>query len=258
MDPYKVLDLVVKRYLCILNENLIGVYLHGSLAMGCYTERSDIDFLVVVNNPIDFETKRSLIDELLIRQELPEKGIEMSVILMKYAQDFQYPTPFELHYSDTHKEKYQNDKSYICGDYVDNDLAAHMTITKHRGICLYGKQIPEVFTDIPERYYIDSILSDIANSKEEITHNPVYYSLNLCRVLLYLKCHIISSKLEGGIWGIANLPQTYNQLLKTSVGEYQTELCFEQWNNEELIDFADYMLREIYGLVGSGAGGYFL
>ncbi|WIV13969.1 nucleotidyltransferase domain-containing protein [Proteiniborus sp. MB09-C3] len=29
------------------------MYLHGSLAMGCYTNDSDIDFLVVVKEPID-------------------------------------------------------------------------------------------------------------------------------------------------------------------------------------------------------------
>ena len=33
----------------ILQDNLIGIYLHGSLAMGCFNEKkSDIDLLVVV------------------------------------------------------------------------------------------------------------------------------------------------------------------------------------------------------------------
>lgn len=100
MDPYQVLDLVIGRYDGILGENLVGIYLHGSLAMGCFSDQSDIDFLVVVNDPLDFRTKRSLADELLELRGLPGKGIEMSVILMKYAREFQYPTPFELHYSE--------------------------------------------------------------------------------------------------------------------------------------------------------------
>jgi len=81
MDPYQLLNAIVKRYTDILRDNLIGIYLHGSLAMGCFTERSDIDFLVVVKDPLDNPTKRALADELLQFQGLPEKGIEMSVIL---------------------------------------------------------------------------------------------------------------------------------------------------------------------------------
>ncbi|MDO4667672.1 MAG: nucleotidyltransferase domain-containing protein [Streptococcus sp.] len=37
----------------ILGENLVGIYLHGSVAMGCFNDKkSDIDLLVVVNNDI--------------------------------------------------------------------------------------------------------------------------------------------------------------------------------------------------------------
>src|SRR5687767_11788157 len=44
-----------------LAENLSGVYLHGSLATGCFNPlRSDIDILVVTRAKIPVETKRSL------------------------------------------------------------------------------------------------------------------------------------------------------------------------------------------------------
>ena len=34
----------------ILGENLVGIYLHGSLAMGCFNpQKSDIDLIIVVN-----------------------------------------------------------------------------------------------------------------------------------------------------------------------------------------------------------------
>lgn len=242
MNPYKILDLIVKRYLNILDKNLVGIYLHGSLAMGCFTEQSDIDFLVVVEQPLAFEIKRALINELLKLQDLPKKGIEMSVILKKYAQHFEYPTPFELHYSDAHKDKYLNDRNYVCGDYVDYDLAAHMFIIKHRGLCLYGKEISNVFADFPEKYYIDSILRDVQHAEEEIIQNPVYCTLNLCRVLYYLRCRKISSKLEGGLWGIENLPAKYAKLLRLATSTYQNKPVKEYWNHDDLIDFAQYML----------------
>ncbi len=246
MNPYEILDRVVKRYKEIMDESLVGIYLHGSLAMGCYTEKSDIDFLVLVSKPIDFKTKRALIEELLLFQELPEKGIEMSVVLEQYAREFQYPTPFELHYSDMFKNKYKNDKNFICENGVDKDLASHMTLIEHRGVCLYGRQIQEVFKGIPEKYYIDSIIYDIENAKNDIITNPVYITLNLCRALYYLKHNVISSKLEGGNWGIENLPGRYIVTLRSSISIYTNQLHNVEWDNETLIDLADYMLNEIF------------
>lgn len=97
---------------------------------------------------------------MLILQDLPKKGIEMSVVLGRYAREFQYPTPFEVHYSELYKGKYLKNNNFICGNGVDKDLAAHMTMVYHRGICLYGKEIKDAFVKIPKKYYVDSILFD--------------------------------------------------------------------------------------------------
>ncbi len=43
----------------VFGEDLTGVYLHGSLAMGCFQpEKSDIDFLVVLPKPAKREQKK--------------------------------------------------------------------------------------------------------------------------------------------------------------------------------------------------------
>jgi predicted nucleotidyltransferase len=245
MDPYKILDNILNQYKRILKDNLLGFYVHGSLAMGCYTDNSDIDFLVVVEEPLSFTGQRELIQVLLQLEEVPPKGVEMSIILKKYAKHFIHPTPFELHYSPAHKEKYLNDESYICGGFEDPDLAAHMTITKHRGICLYGLAISELFGDIPEECYLASILSDIENAEEDILRDPVYSILNLCRVLYYLKEKAICSKLEGGTWGRETLPQLYTKLIEEALLVYKNGLPKMNASKEELVAFAEYMLKEV-------------
>ena len=70
---------------------------------------------------------------------------------------------------------------------TDNDLAAHFFITKRRGMVLYGKKIDDVFGDVPHEAYLDSIRRDIMNSHVEVMENPVYFILNLCRVLAYVQ-----------------------------------------------------------------------
>lgn len=245
MEPMKILDTIVKRYEKILGDNLVGIYLHGSLAMGCYTNKSDIDFLVVVKDAIDIYIKKALIDSIIHLDCLPQKGIEMSVILEKYAKEFIYPTPFELHYSDYHRERYLSDDNYFCGGFADKDIAAHLTIIIHRGIRLYGKEINEVFSNVPKKDYIDSIMYDIGNAKVEIIEKPVYITLNLCRVLYYLKENAICSKLEGANWAKRALPQQYAKIVDDALRVYRDELNEMRYCKDILIEYAEYMLDEI-------------
>ena len=93
----------------ILGENLVGVYLHGSAAMGCFNEKkSDIDLLVVVGDRLSDETKKRYMDMVVkLNGDAPEKGIEMSIVRKDVCRPFVYPTPFELHFSIAHLEWYQ-------------------------------------------------------------------------------------------------------------------------------------------------------
>lgn len=157
------LNEVKDGYLSILQDNLVSIYIHGSLAMNCFNPKSsDIDFLVVISEKLDVPTKKKIIKLLLnLSESAPAKGLEMSIILQRDLDDFKHPTPFELHYSNFHKEEYKKNPNYICGNDEDPDLAAHITGTINRGFCLHGEPIGKVFKSIPESYYIDSLIYDL-------------------------------------------------------------------------------------------------
>lgn len=141
-------------------------------------------------------------------QRAPEKGIELSIIKKGFCKPFIYPTPFELHFSKLHLSRYlDNPLKYVNEMYgVDRDLASHITVLKHRPRCLFGKTINDVFDDVAEEYFFDSIWNDIKDSKDKVLNHPVYIILNLCRVLAFKRDKVILSKAEGGHWGILNLP----------------------------------------------------
>ena len=124
------LDKIVDLFKNELKDNLIGIYLHGSLAMGCFNPiKSDIDFIVVVREKLATELCKSISKRVLsLHDEMPnERGIEFSIILGAYLESFVYPTPFELHYSDFHRENYRADESYLCGGTTINiKSTAHM------------------------------------------------------------------------------------------------------------------------------------
>src|SRR5690242_19376551 len=94
----------IERLLAItqdaLQDNLTGVYLHGSLAMGCFNpERSDLDLLVITSEPMSVETKRALVEALLRLSGNPTP-IEISFLSAADLMPWRYPTPFDLHYSE--------------------------------------------------------------------------------------------------------------------------------------------------------------
>lgn len=249
MDYKKLLNNIAEKYQKILKENLVGIYVHGSIAFNCFNPaKSDIDFLVVVGKILSLEEKKDLIKVLLdLSDKAPEKGFEISVVLYDVCKNFIYPTPFELHFSNAYDFVCREDLTKYCENMngTDKDLAAHFTVIKNVGYVLCGESIENIFGDIPKEYYFDSIKCDIENAKDEIIENPVYIILNLCRVLAYKKQGLVLSKAQGGIWGAEHIPQQYILLIKQALECYQSNKT-EIFEEESLIIFSKYMLQEIF------------
>ena len=230
VDEQALLQRLCSTYQAILGDKLTGFYVHGSIAFGCFTwATGDIDFLCVVDAPLMQAEKEALIRVLLdLSPDAPPKGFEMSVVLRDVCAPFQYPTPFELHFSNAHKARAEADLSAYCRDMhgTDPDLAAHITVLHHVGLALYGPPIAEVFGAVPRASYLDSILGDVGGAEVDIRQNPVYVALNLCRVLAFLADGAVLSKQQGGLWGLARLPEAYQPLLRAALASYETGAPF--------------------------------
>ncbi len=232
-----------------LGENLVGHYLHGSLVMGCFhPDTSDIDLLVVVKEDVPFKTKQELTEQfLMIDNELPAKGVELSIVLKDVLDPFQYPTPYLYHFSNMHKENYLSDPTFMLEHDVDPDLAAHITVINKRGVVLSGLEINSVFSEVPEEHYLDSIWYDIEDMESSITENPIYATLNLCRVLYYLEEQQVSSKKEGGEWALTKLPPSLHMPIKNALSLYENGQQWTPTSEEEqmLQQFAQILLNKI-------------
>lgn len=248
MTVNEILDKIKTIFTDILQEKLTGVYLHGSLAMNCFTwETGDIDFLAVVNSALAHPEKTAIISSLLeLNKQAPPKGIEMSIVTEETCHNFTYPTPFLLHFSNAHRSACENDLENFCRTMngTDKDLAAHFTVTRTAGKPLCGKPISEVFSEVPKEHYLDSIRSDIENAEAEIAENPVYTTLNLCRTLAYLKENLILSKKQGGEWALENLPSEYRPVIISALHEYSAQET-PIYDNAQLRTFARFMLSRI-------------
>ena len=232
----------------ILQDNLVGIYLHGSAVMGCFNpEKSDIDLIIVVDRPPDDGVKRAYMDMVLrYNGQAPAKGIEMSIVRREVCSPFVYPTPFELHFSTGHLAWYREDPDgYIRRmNGEDKDLAAHFMIIRRRGRCVCGVPVKEVFAEVPAADYLDAILYDIAEAPEDIAGHTMYMTLNLARVLAYREEGLVLSKKEGGEWALSRLPAEYRPLVTDALREYceSAEITYDRALAEH---YAVYMTGRI-------------
>lgn len=243
-------NLFVQKCCEVFGKNLVGIYLHGSAAMGCFNvEKSDIDLIIVVNEAVSDGIKRRFMDAVVELNALaPKKGLELSVVKKDVCKPFVYPTPFELHFSNTHLEWYKRSPDdYIARMRgVDKDLAAHFTIITRRGRTPFGENIGDTFGNVKKEYYFDSLWEDIKNAEEEISACPTYMALNLCRVLAYKKDGLVLSKREGGEWGLENLPARHCHLIQQALKDYESREPIEI-DLTAAREFAGYMVEAIRG-----------
>jgi streptomycin 3"-adenylyltransferase len=111
-----------------------------------------------------------------------------------------------------------------------------------------------VFSEIPAKYHLKSMIEDIQHTRKYIHEKQehigydvtVYWILGSCRILAFIREEKVLSKLEGGGWGISNLPKEYHGLIRQACTIYQRkERHGHKWKHEELEAFADYMTNAI-------------
>lgn len=227
----------------LLGDNLVGIYLHGSLAAGCFQwERSDIDFLIVVRRPLTVEKKIAVVEAIYaLREEGPPKGFEMSAVLEDDCRAMPYPLPFDLHYSPMWQTAYEQDARGYCermhGE--DPDLTTHILTIHAFGTVVHGPSVARVFGTVKREDVLLAIREDLSEVGDRIHENPVYYVLTLCRALAFYREQLVLSKKTGGEWALKKLPHAYQGVIQAALNAYQTgrdmfydeslaeDLCYE-------------------------------
>lgn len=234
----------------VIEQDSVGYYLHGSLAIGGFNPtRSDIDLLVITKHALSLEDKIFL-TELFLKTSNNPYPIEISFLNRTQLDPWVYPTAYDYHFSEFWRERYeQNKERWLVGENTDADLAAHITITNYKGICLKGESIEMVFPIIPKNDYIASILGDYKDCLNDIEEKPVYCILNMLRVYRFLKDGVISSKLEAGNWGVNYLPHKHRLIVNNAINAYTEERSDLRFKIKMLEEYKEYINKEVNSLL---------
>jgi predicted nucleotidyltransferase len=233
-------------------RNLAGVYLHGSLAMGCFNpERSDLDLLVVTRERMAPEERRD-VAEALLRYPVAPAPIEVSFVSQTQLHPWSHPAPYDFHFGADWHARVAEDlasgawRQWGGEERRDPDLAAHVTVARGRGVALHGPPPSALLPAVPRADYLDSILADVAWGSERLDENPVYLILNLCRIYAYVREGIVCSKDEGATWALHELPPDERPVVEVALATYRGEQpAFQGVARPALLRFVEALTARI-------------
>ncbi|MBD3168490.1 MAG: DUF4111 domain-containing protein [candidate division Zixibacteria bacterium] len=226
IKPYpelpSVLDDFVSGAQNLLSDNLLGVYLVGSLAVGGFDLDSDIDFLVVVNEEISDETARALqaMHARIYEQECyPAKHLEGSYISHDVLIRAETVNIQELWYLDNGSTVLE--RSTHCNKW-------HVRwMLRERGIRLLGPEPDSLLEPVPKQLirketaemmylvageFAEAIKGDLTFWTSRFGQS--FAVITFCRMLHTLETGKVQSKQAGVKWGLNNLDTGWSDLIQ--------------------------------------------
>lgn len=149
-------------------ESLVGVYLHGSVALGAFQPASgDLDVLVVVKDALTIETKLKIAQDLLEIDGSP-CPVELSAVKLCDVQPWRTPGNCVFHYSDFWSERIEqrlHDPDFNCyvldREFPDADVTSYIKLILQCGVTLYGPPSKEIFSEISDEDFWQGISADV-------------------------------------------------------------------------------------------------
>jgi len=218
----EVLSIYVKKVKKELAENLIGIYLVGSLACGDFDLDSDIDFLCISKGELMENNKKSL---QKIQTEIhnincyPAQHLEGSYMSIKDLNDYDTVGIKELFYFDNGSTK---------PELSIHDNKWHVRwVLRERGITLIGQHPKTILKPIPEEKLNEEIkqtmLQEINGFKNDIDQplnfrnsrfGQSFYILTYCRMLHTLYTGEVHSKKICANWAKYFLNHKWKNLIE--------------------------------------------
>jgi len=192
----------------VLGPALVGVYLHGSAALGGWSaERSDVDLLGVVARPLDRPAKR-VISARLNHPSLvcpAAAGLELSLVTAAVAADPPRRPPFELHVTTGPAPQ-----THLGGPAAaDPDLLLHFAVCRRGGTAVTGPDPVEVFAEPPRAWLLERAAAEL---RWAVRHGSFAYRvLTACRGWRYLEDDVLGAKVESGRWARVRLADQADQ-----------------------------------------------
>ena len=219
-----------------LAKSLVAVYLHGSAVVGGLRPHSDVDLLVVIDQPMTSEVRECLAaDLMMISGRYPSdpdgrRPLELIVFLRADLTASLYPARSEFIYGEWLRHEYEMGE--IPKPVCDPELTLVLAQSRQEAIPLVGPSASSLLPTIPRsdiRRAIKDALPALIETLEGDERNVL---LTLTRMWRTLVTGEFVSKDVAADWAAARLPAEQAAVLADAREAY-LRIREEDWRNRQ-------------------------
>jgi hypothetical protein len=237
VTPYRGLDEVLLEYArmarAVLQENFVGLYPLGSLAIGDFDLTSDVDFLIVTEDELglrDVDRIQQAHAQLIARDSRWVRHLEYSFFpLQKLSEKSSPYGPGGRDHAAARQLWYvPNGAAAVERSDHDNTLVTRWTL-RSRSKAVLGPEPADFAPEVTAAELRREIRHSMLGWKDLLTpdspfnnrFHQVFFVLNNCRALQDLHQGEITSKRDGVRWGKQHLDAEWHDLIDYSWKERQ-------------------------------------
>jgi predicted nucleotidyltransferase len=189
-----------------LGRDVAGVILHGSLTLGDYLPgRSDVDLLVVVDEPPSDARLAALTEAMASRQPHAPGPVDLRLVTRQVAASPTPAPPMEAYLRLTPGSGVRLEERRHPGE---RDLAVELSVCRAHGRSLLGASPTELIGEIPDRWVLAAGDAQLADW-QAIGDDPPYAELTVltaCRVWRFAEEGRHASKAAAAEWALRRDP----------------------------------------------------
>ncbi len=252
-DVQEQIDQVVTAVRDVLGADVVGAYLHGSLALGEQRPRSDLDVLVVSKRRTSLEEKRSLVDRLLLISGSESPGmprpVELTIVVESEIRPWRYPPSFDFLYGEWLRSEFECGNVEPWESTTNPDVALLITMALHGNRPLAGPPPSQILDPVPWRDYVAAMVGDIDRLLRDLDSDTRNVVLTLARIWTSVATGEIYPKDVAATWALSHLPEEHQPVLAHARAVYLGEEE-ERWDDLRagVRPYADHVVGEIEGM----------
>lgn len=246
-EVHEILATLVPRVQKTLGDNLVGVYLRGSLATGDFIDTSDIDFLVATERPVSDAEAEALIAMHARLAALPNKHadrLEGAYIDRAALGRFEPGRRFLTVECETPLRWREHETSWLIERWV----------LREKGVALLGPDPKTLIDPISAEELRDAVRQRICEWAKWAAdpHDPewlpprshqAYVIETMCRALYTLALGELVSKRKAGEWALSALREPWRGLIAKAVA-LRADATPAEDRIAEVLDFVQWCAAE--------------
>lgn len=241
---------VVTLVRSVLGDTVLGIYLHGSGALGTLRPTSDIDLFAVASRRTTDAERRELIERLLPISGPGDptgrsRSIDLEVVAQADVRPWRYPGRLDFQFGDWYRPEFGRGDFAPWNSY-DPDLGLLLKIVLQADRPLLGPPPAELLDPVPEADVRRAMLDSIPDLLSYLDGDERNVILTFVRIWTSLATGVIRTKDGAAHWALPLLPPEHHPVLEHARAIYSGEAP-EEWGElmPRVRPFVDHVICEI-------------